>query len=490
MNITVETLIGVSAEMGRYLPGSTLVKVTPYGSGGWVFSFKQEKKRYQLLVAVTPRFSRTYLLTNPAENVGELDPFGQAIKKKCGGGYLSAVMVVGADRVFSLTFETGSGTWTMVAELMGSVGNAYLLDEKGTITTALYPRGRNRVGQHYVAPPPLVVSDSNSASVIHSPSRGLANNRALEAAYGDAPMEELVTLAKTAALRPFTHDKKRLTKKKKTLLVDKEALQKNRDHKKWGDLLSAHYHQLHKGMTAVEVGDDFAGGEPVTILLDPALSPQENVQRYYKGYRKYEKGIPRLNEEMRLVAEQIDRIDQAIVAVERAKTVAEIPLAPPPKRPVTLEVKRPKGAKGAKGKEPQKAPGRLFVSSEGYPVLVGRNDRENDQLSGSFANGRDVWLHVRDYPGSHVLIRLPKNVEPPHSSIREAAMLALRYSKLSNAGKGTVTWAQAKNVKKPKGFKAGQVTVAAAKSVTVNIDDTVIDAMRKRAEGEEGVDEG
>ncbi|HAP40820.1 MAG TPA: hypothetical protein DCQ94_13835, partial [Nitrospira sp.] len=95
-----------------------------------------------------------------------------------------------------------------------------------------------------------------------------------------------------------------------------------------------------------------------------------------------------------------------------------------------------RSAKRHSADEARRGPFRRFQSSDGYPIFVGRNARENDELTFGLARSEDLWLHARGTPGSHVIVRLEKGTEPPLETVRDAATLALLYSDLKKSGKG------------------------------------------------------
>ncbi|HEU4387656.1 MAG TPA: NFACT RNA binding domain-containing protein, partial [Blastocatellia bacterium] len=111
--------------------------------------------------------------------------------------------------------------------------------------------------------------------------------------------------------------------------------------------------------------------------------------------------------------------------------------------------------------------GRHFVSSDGYEILVGRGDRENDTITFRIAGSRDLWMHAADYPGSHVVIRNPKRLEIPVTTIREAAQLAAFYSQARKESKAAVHYTQKKFVTKPTKAKAGLVRLSSYKAILV-----------------------
>jgi predicted ribosome quality control (RQC) complex YloA/Tae2 family protein len=114
-------------------------------------------------------------------------------------------------------------------------------------------------------------------------------------------------------------------------------------------------------------------------------------------------------------------------------------------------------------------------------IYVGKNARENDELTFGLAKSDDLWLHVRGTPGSHVLVRMEKGIDPPPETIRDAAALALLYSDLKKSGKGDVIYTRRKWVKKSKGQAPGAVIVTQEKSLHVSLDKKRLDALKARS---------
>jgi predicted ribosome quality control (RQC) complex YloA/Tae2 family protein len=110
---------------------------------------------------------------------------------------------------------------------------------------------------------------------------------------------------------------------------------------------------------------------------------------------------------------------------------------------------------------------RRYRSSDGYEILVGRADRDNDNLTLRVARSFDLWFHAADYPGSHVILRNPKRQPVPPRSIAEAAQLAAKFSQAKDLPKAAVNYCEKKFVTKPKGFAPGQVRLASFRTILV-----------------------
>jgi predicted ribosome quality control (RQC) complex YloA/Tae2 family protein len=145
-------------------------------------------------------------------------------------------------------------------------------------------------------------------------------------------------------------------------------------------------------------------------------------------------------------------------------------------------IKRTNGHNHRQSGETQRhGPFRRFTSADGLPIFVGRNAKENDELTFGLAKSDDLWLHARGTPGSHVVVRLEKGADPPIETLRDAATLALLYSDLKKSGKGDVIYTRRKWVKKAKGQAPGAVSVTQEKSLYVSLDKKRLDAIKARS---------
>ena len=139
-------------------------------------------------------------------------------------------------------------------------------------------------------------------------------------------------------------------------------------------------------------------------------------------------------------------------------------------------------AKGGKKKKTAKTVYQQFVSSDGFSILVGKNNRQNDELSFKIARPRDLWLHVKTYPGSHTLV-VTNGQKIPETTLYEAAVLAAIHSKANRSGKVEIDYTEIKFVKKPPGAKPGMVTYSNFKTILVPPDTSVMECCRKEQKG-------
>ncbi len=216
------------------------------------------------------------------------------------------------------------------------------------------------------------------------------------------------------------------------------------------------------------------GLKPTYGRVDPAKGPQGNMDDFFKKHRKYLAA----ERELRPRSQQAERELQALKATLRA---LEQGVEAPSTSLLALRRAPPRASAKEKQARARSVPFRRFLSSDGRQIYIGRNARENEELTHKFARSEDLWLHARGVPGSHVVVRLEKNEDPPPDTVRDAATLALLYSDLKKSGKGEVIYTRRKWVRKVKGQAPGAVTVTREQSIFIYLDKTRLEAIKQRS---------
>ena len=264
--------------------------------------------------------------------------------------------------------------------------------------------------------------------------------------------------------------KKALDKAEKKWERIKEDVQsaRNADHyRRLGDLLKINYHLLKPGMEVLVVRDIFEPDAPETeIKLLKKEMPSKSVSHYYELAEKAERGLATLEKREEETRTEIAGLKEKLQTLSRLD-VEEL-------KALTAEG-IPKQKKPAPQKEKKANPygsHKVYrcASSDGFKIIIGRNASDNDYVTMKLARGNDGWLHVRDYPGSHAVIRWEKGREITQTAWREAAELCAALSKAPDLAKVDVIYTYKKYVSKPKHAKAGSVLVAGGKNIVVTKD--------------------
>lgn len=220
----------------------------------------------------------------------------------------------------------------------------------------------------------------------------------------------------------------------------------------YGDLVSANIYKIKKGDTSVETENFYDEDHPlIKIPLDASKTPSQNVQYYYNEYKKMVTAEKMLTVRIKKGEEELEYIESVFDSLTRATTGNDIAQL----REELTEQGYIRNSR-RKGKVPKALPPMEYHSSDGYTILVGRNNIQNDRLSLKLAEKNDIWLHAQSVTGSHVLI-LTEGETPPDRTIEEAAVIAAVNSRGRDSNLVPVDYCLAKYVKKPAGAKPGKV---------------------------------
>ena len=245
--------------------------------------------------------------------------------------------------------------------------------------------------------------------------------------------------------------------------------------KKYGDLIMSNLYRLQKGDASADVEDFYEEGSPtVHIPLERRLTPTQNAQRYYKEYRKAVTAEKKLRELIKQGEEELAYIDSVFDALTRAAGETDI-------AELREELSEQGYVKRSKSKQKlmKNRPPLKFISSDGYEIRVGRNNKQNDRLTCKDSEKLDIWLHTKDITGSHTVISC-HGEQPPERTITEAAVIAAYHSKGRSSSQVPVDYTLIKNVKKPAGAKPGMVIFYSNKTLYVTPDEELV---KKLAEG-------
>lgn len=297
-------------------------------------------------------------------------------------------------------------------------------------------------------------------------------SQALDTLYYERDRRDRLTQRTSAFRRSLKTAEERTLKK--LAIQEEEIAQAGRmeEHRVAGELLTAYAHLVGKGATEAVLPNYYDGGE-LTVVLDPALSPAQNAQRYFKKYRKAAVARRTAAQQRENTLHELALLGDALYALEQADTMQDIAQIKEPLRDAGL-IRREAKARQKK----QEKPGQplRYQTNDGFEVWVGKNSVQNEQLLKS-AQGTDLWLHAKDMPGSHVIISL-QGREVTDAALMDAARLAAWYSR--GQGQGVpVNYTLRKYVKKPAGAPAGFVTFTGEKMLLVTVSEAEIRAMRR-----------
>ncbi|WP_312908635.1 Rqc2 family fibronectin-binding protein [Tissierella praeacuta] len=259
----------------------------------------------------------------------------------------------------------------------------------------------------------------------------------------------------------------------------KEELLESQDREKYkiyADLISANLHIIPRGVNSIELENFYDENmNKLNIPLDIKLSPVANAQRYYKKYSKLKNAHQLLLEQIPNTEDEISYLENVLMSIENSTEIEELDEI---KEELISEGYIKGSIKKKKKKEESVSKPLHYISKDGFNIYVGKNNKQNDYLTLKLSSKDDIWLHVQNMPGSHVIIeKMGKTI--PLSTIEEAAILASYYSKGKNSNHVPVDYTERKNVKKPKNAKAGMVIYEDFKTIIINPSKELVDNIKK-----------
>jgi len=480
------------------LTATEIAKVTdefaPALAGGWIQKIYQPTARtilleirapgqtHRFLISCHQDFARLHFTTATFQNPSAPPPFCQFLRAHLQGARIDRVEQIQGDRIVQLALTAKEGPCRLVAELTGKTSNLLVLDEAGRIRRDLNGV-KDLVGKLYV-PPTHQQRERGAADHARFsqdiPESPFPLSAAIEAHYHKAEAVSAIETVRNAQVGILRRSIKKLCRHIEAWHEDLAKAEKYKAYDRYGELIKANLGTIRKGQTAVAVVDYFDEELPnLTIPLDQTKTPQGNMDDYFRKHRKHLAAERELRPRIEEGQKELENLRQEMTAIEQGTW------QPPDKPHLTVRVRTPsRTGRGMGRQEQRQGPFRRFTSSDGLAIYVGRNARENDELTFGLAKSDDLWLHARGTPGSHVVVRLEKGNDPPPETIRDAATLALLYSDLKKSGKGDVIYTRRKWVKKAKGQAPGAVVVTQEKSLHVSLEKKRLNALKARSSHE------
>ena len=463
--------------------GARLKRIDQTEPCALVLIFETDAGKIPLLFSCRPGYARICLARTDEPPVSS-GSFYQHLHANWKGSRVTGFASAENDRQSVLRLQSGTDKCEIVFSIMGVRSNIYLLDSGGRLIHSLRPLEETRnelaIGEPWTPPRDAVVPEGIDRwetvpdSDFLKKAAETCHTLEMRGDFGDLTRRINQAIKKETSF---------LDKKRSNLQEDLRKARQAQSDKRLGELLKNVLHAVKPGYDNVEAVD-YETGETVKIPLNTRLSPAANLENYFSRYHKEQRGEQRISDlltELDNARSELDVINQRLntalcADVPDMAALVEIAELPPVrrnlKRPPTIQkntspVKsRPRvAAKAGKNDMPSRLRPKRYLTEEGLEIWVGRNDTGNDYLTTRLARGNDLFFHLEGYPGSHVVLRTEGKADPPTKSVLEACELAVHFSKMKNAGSADVHVAHIKDVKKPKGSKAGLVYVRGGKSI-------------------------
>ena len=381
------------------------------------------------------------------------------------GGRVSEV-TLRDDRRLEIALTRGDGPRTLSIQLAGRLPNLAAFHLEDQLGVALRP---DRPAKDDGAPP-------LPAGPCWEPSEGLDWLEAHGVDALEVMAKAVLDKARILIARAARGWRKRTKRALDAVSRDLKRAENAEDDRRRGELLKGALGRMKKGDATVSLVDYMQPEAPqVEIALDPSLDPVQNMQRYFRLYRKFRDATDTILERYELLEQRSAKVEHLLEVIANAESHealedAEVALRASGWRPTQAQ----RAAKKVDARPPSF---RRFITKAGAEVLVGKGSKHNDELTFRVGRGRDLWFHSRDTPGAHVILRAPQRGLPDQACILDAATLAAWHSKARGETVIDVMWTERKHVRKPKGAPPGRVTVSDTRNVAVRMDQARIDRL-------------
>lgn len=278
---------------------------------------------------------------------------------------------------------------------------------------------------------------------------------------------------KSASMKKLVETRlERLINKKSHLEADLFQAEDAERQRQYGELILANLYRLSKGDHAAVVENFYEDGAPeISVPLDLRLTPAENAQRYFRKYHKLRNGKIEILSQLDQTSLEIDYLESVLIQIEQSTDAGN------------LEAIRSELAgegylkrRGHQKEKRTKSAPLKYMSSEGFEILVGRNNVQNDELTLKIASNKDLWFHTKAAPGSHVVVRT-QGRPVGEQTLWEAAVIAAWHSKARQSGQVPVDYTEIRHVSKPSGSKPGRVIYVQNRTLYVTPEASMVKAL-------------
>lgn len=441
----------------------------------WILQVRAVGETHYLLLSIDEDFGRLHLVDGKPVQPETPSSFTMLMRKWVAGSRLTALELHSDDRVIDFGLTGHEGRTELTLELTGRAANLVLKDASdNTILGAARYGERIQVGRDYAPPtrPAELESDQNTR---FSPD---SLHEAIDTWATEGIQEREVENARKRLRGALKSAAKRLRRLYKNVEGDLERALEAADYRKWGELLQSAYGKVPAGAESVTVTDYYDEDlKSIEIPLEPEQSLQENIDRYFHEYRRLADAQDAITERLEAAEQGLEKIEKARDTLTDLHEVENIERLE--QKLLDERVIRPKQKQRTRrDHHEERKPYDTYKARSGATIMVGRGAKENDALTLKVARGRDIWLHARDWPGSHVLLRMDSRDESPQSEdLIDAATLAAHYSKGRGDTLVDVTYTEAKHIRKPRGAAPGLVSIAGGSTIAVNIEQKRLDRL-------------
>lgn len=472
--IDIKIVSLLAQELDNELKGCRIEQIRQPSKDIIIFQVRRAGVNRKLLISGASGKARVHFTEQSYESPAQAPMLCMLLRKHLTGAFIESVCQVNEDRNLAISMscrdEIGRN-WneTLYVEMLNRCPNAVLVGEDGLIVDCLYRRDYEPELYRRIFPgmiyrlPRKPDSVRRAVSGDFSLPEGFSTvSEYLDSFFSEKEKSELYARKSKELRTSINSAVKRITRKLGSQRNELEISRGREATRRKADLITANIWKIRKGDTSVRCEDFYDESCPeVVIELDPLKTPQDCAAALYKEYNRRKKAEEYLTALIAKAEDQLEYLSSSLAFLAEAHSDSEI-------EAIRQELIDTGFIKKNSSKKVKLQPAKplSFNSPTGLEILVGRNNRENDELTFKIARKSDLWLHVRNYHGSHVILKTLSS-EPTEADIEEAARYAFIYSEASGNGSAAVDYCPVRNVRKPSGSLPGKVIFTDYKTIIV-----------------------
>lgn len=429
------------------------------------------KKEYFILGSIKDRFNRICLVPDSENIKKNILRFSQILNSILNNYKLINIYQYNYSRILVIELQSQISVKKLVFRLWGNGGNILLLDNDNNIIECLRRMPKRGEWPSEIFKFPEKKDDIKNFIIREEFTEGIINDN-IYYYYDNFINNEEIDKKRKYLESIIKKDSKILEEKlkgiNKNLSSEKENL-----YKKYGELLKNNLYKIKKGTVEVEL-DDYEEDKKIKIPLNTKLTPSENIENYFKLYKKCKNARLMAESDKKTVSDKLNELvkyDDLLKKINDDQILSDMEK----KIKIFLNISIDKKLKE------KKIPGRHFLLIDDYFAYVSRNAKEGHELLNSIAKGNDYWFHIRDYPGSHIIVKKNGDKDIGNKTKIEASNLAVYFSKCRNSTDADVYFTQIKYLHKSKGGPLGLVFPTKEKNIKVKYNKKIIDEIFKRS---------
>lgn len=312
------------------------------------------------------------------------------------------------------------------------------------------------------------LSNKKDFYITNASSKDILINFFIDDFYFDKEVKEKFESGKSNTLRSLLEKIRKLSDKLKNIDSKLKECSKMETYKLYGELITSNLYRIpNYNQENITLENYYDNNSPISIPLDSTISPSANAKKFFKKYRKLQNTVSIVEKQKESIKLELDYLDSIVYEINNCTNLDELDA-------VIGEISEDYGISNAKQDDANKKSKKTVANMpteykiDGYTILVGKNNKQNDNLTCKLAKKNDLWFHTKDIHGSHVVLRLDKNKKATDSIIYKCATIAAYYSKAKLSQNVPVDYTFIKYVRKPNGAKPGMVIYTDNKTLYVN----------------------